>query len=264
MIGIGQKKPDPPMPKMPTEKVTICSVLPRTAFNSQVAGRYFELAECPKCEMHEKSPCESCDNYAKLVVGAVVEGVDTPMAADGSGRELRIIPAKDIAESLTHSECLDRGVFVAAGDVPTHEELVAARQAFVTWGEALVRQSDDIWGAKKDAKLIDPRAHDCAKYLGLNREWLSNTAAQIACRICGKYAKSGVILGECGHPVDWKQAESLGLLDQKWRAFGVAQGLIEGQARPAVEEPPSLNPVAFKKRGRGRPRKVDPTTDLTL
>lgn len=256
LLGIGHKRPDPPMPKVPTEKVTIVSVLPRVAFNQQVAGRYFELYGCPKCELHDMAPCAQCDNYAALTIGAVVEGVDTPMSADGSGRELKVIQARDIAESLVNAECSDRGVFIAAGPEPTSAELAKARETFVSWGKTLVNKADDIWGAKKDAKLIDPRAHDCAKYLGLSREWLSNTAPQVACRICGRYAKTGVIMGECNHPIDWKKAQQVGLLTPQMEKFGLSEGLLDQIVR--VEEPPvDLMDAPFH-RGPGRPRKIAP------
>jgi hypothetical protein len=247
--GAGNVKPNPTMPKIPKETVKIISIFPRIAFNNRVGIRNFEMPACPKCEKHQIAPCRECKQYSELKLTAMIEGEDAPFAADGSGRILHVIEARDAAESLIREGASDRGVFIIDGDdEPTDEQLTAAIDLFVAWGINLVREADEIWGLKRDSKLIDPRAHDCARYLGLTREWLSQTKAQEPCKICGRFALTGVILGECGHPINWPAADAAGLITPNLRAFAVAEGWLKNEAE---------TPEPTIKRGPGRPKKQE-------
>lgn len=229
------KRPDPTIPKVPKETVTIVSVFPLMAFNKNLNFGQFEIAGCPACERHNLAPCDDCDNYASLLVKARLEAIDHYDAADGSGRDLRPIAARDIADALLVESCLDRGVFIAAGEIPTHDELVNAREVFRTWAVREVAESDSAWSRRRRHDDLSELSHFACRYLKLKREWLSDTTTQVACKICGKAARAGAVLGECGHPIDWKRAAQAGLVTNALYQFAVNEGLLE--ALPEGEAP---------------------------
>jgi hypothetical protein len=243
-------KPPPTMPRVPTETAKIISIFPRVAFNNRVGIRQFEMPPCPKCKKHDMAPCRECKQYSELLITAMIEGEDAPFAADGSGRILHVIEAMPAAESLVREGASDRGVFVIDGDAePTAEQITAAIDQYINWGINLVREADELWGLKKDPKLIDARAHDCARYLGLTREWLAQTHSQEPCKICGKFARVGTILGECGHPSDWARADAAGLINDSLRKLAVTEGWLK---EPEVTPKRTLSPEHLAKLAEGR------------
>jgi hypothetical protein len=248
-----KKRPDPVIPEKPEGTMTIVSVFPRTAFNKvHQFGRY-EIAPCPPCETHGKAPCAKCGNYAKLVVGAAIEAIDDPLGTDGSGRRLQWLTPAQVARSLVVDNCIDRGVFVCNSDEPTPEELAEARATFKAWAETAVQSADAIWNVTGKHHAIDPLARDAAKFLGLKRDWLSETQDLVDCEACGERAKKGAVLCKCGNPFNWQKAADMGLLTEKQETYGRKGGMIrseEPEEEPAAVVEPSEPPTEKKPKTR--------------
>lgn len=232
----GRGRPNPTVPPLPTETVTIISVFPRPAFNVNNHFVSAEMPPCPRCETHDKAPCDHCDNYASLVVTARREAIDDPNVTDGSGRRLNVISAKDVAFSLIADNCEDRGVFVIQGGEPTKEELAEARERYRQWATRQVQEADGIWGQKRDAAWLNPLAHDAARYLGLTRDWMSDTNKKTDCEACGERVKVGVITCKCGWPISWQKAFDMGLLSAKQEKYGRKNNLFRDEEAEETQE----------------------------
>jgi hypothetical protein len=252
----GRGRPDPAVPIMPKETATVVSVFPRSAFSKVFQFGQYDMPPCPACEAHDRVPCDLCDNSAMLVVSAARDPIDDPNVTDGSARRFGIIPARQVAESLVVEGCLDRGIFIAEGDLPTHEELVAARTAYRIWAERMVKEADSIWAQKRDASWINPLAHDAARYLGMARDWMADTSKRVACLACGEDAKAGVVLcAKCGFPVQWQKAYDMGMLTEKQEKYGIKAKLIVSPAAEEAEEDKTAEEIleaAPPPKGRGR------------
>ena len=262
----GRGRPDPAIPPMPTETATIVSVFPRTAFRKNEKFGSYEIAPCPPCKEHDKAPCDICNNYAALVVGSTLDPIDDPNVTDGSGRRFQVVSAQQVAESCVVEGCLDRGIFIAAGDTPTHEELAKARADYRAWAEAMVKDADGIWAQKRDAAWINPLAHDAAKYLGMTRDWKADTSKKTDCLACGESARAGtVICSKCGFPVQWQKAFEMGILTEKQEKYGVKAGLIVSQEAEEAKEDQAAEEVleslpsgVVREKGSGKFKRYQP------
>lgn len=225
-----QTKADPVVPPLPKETVLVCSVFPTAAFNQvRPYGGPYEIDPCPPCADHGRAPCELCDNYAALEIPAKLDPIDFPDAPDGSKRRFEIVLAKDIAEDITQ-DMRGKGVFIAAGPVPTRAEIADARDKYIAFAELKVKQNDDLWNRYGKREFLDPHGVIAARYLGHKREWLSETKPRADCWQCGTPVKSGVVVcAACRAPINWEVARTLGMVTPEAEAYAIANGFLDAR-----------------------------------
>lgn len=108
------------------------------------------------------------------------------------------------------------GVFVCAGTEPTQKELTEAHKRLDHYFMQCIAAADTQWSANPRHDLISGVAKRGARYLKLEREWLSNYTPTMECPACGSRIKPGVaICRGCGAILDRKRAEQFGLVDKE-------------------------------------------------
>lgn len=239
--------------------MTIVSVFPKPAFNKNLEFGFYEIEGCPKCDTHQVAPCRTCRTYAMLEVSARRSPIDDPNVPDGSGRRFEIVAASQVADSLVVEGCLDRGVFIAAGSDPTEDEITAAIEQYTAWSQRRLAEADASWGQHRKASELDPHAHDAARFLGVTREWMSDTRPKSDCVGCGEAVRPGSIKCKCGFPVDWEKCRRLGMLNAEMEAYAVEEGLIE--PRSETSGPMAVPPVVAEAVNK-KSRKLDGVVDL--
>jgi hypothetical protein len=149
-------------------------------------------------------------------VCATIEVSDRVDVIDmGDNRRIEIpIHARKIAEDLV-SDLGDYGVFLAAGDKPTAEEVAAANERMTEVAKRLVFEGDQEWARTHNYRLLSDLHRRAVKRLGLEREWAYEPAAMGECPVCGEKVKPGVaVCKSCGAILNRRKA----------RKFGIVQG----------------------------------------
>jgi hypothetical protein len=119
--------------------------------------------------------------------------------------------AKHIAEDLV-ADIADHGVFVAAGDEPTDEEISAARERLTEFYRRQVAAADADWSRHHNHNLLSDVQRRAARYLGVDREWLFEPEKLVDCPACGERIKPGVaVCRGCGAVLDAEKARQFGL-----------------------------------------------------
>lgn len=218
------------------EHVTIVSVWPLTAFNTQRAHGTFEMEGCPICKTPDgvtpKHLTES-GHYSTLRVTDRKESRDI-----GNDEHVDVIVNRyDLANDLV-SLAPHLGVFAIEGDEPTEEELEAARTKLRAWAGGPVEEADRIWQVKRDPARISATAHVCAKMLGQRREWMTDTAPKRVCAGCGEFISPDAARCRCGAVIDYEKARDLLLLTEREESIAISRGLL----KPLEEEAAAVRP----------------------
>ena len=131
----------------------------------------------------------------------------------GDGRRIEVpIHARKIAEDLA-SDLGDYGVFLAADDEPTEEEIAAARERSIEVAKRLVFEGDQEWARSHNYRLLSDLHRRAVKRLGLEREWAYEPAAMGECPVCGEKVKPGVaVCRSCGAILDRAKARKFGIV----------------------------------------------------
>jgi len=129
------------------------------------------------------------------------------------------IPAREIAEDLCreiNSDAGERsflGVFVAAGDAPTQEELTKAQAQLEEFYQNQVASADRKWERSHSFLFINDLQRRAAAYLGLEKEWYYQVRETAECPGCGERVKPNVaVCKSCGAVLDREKAVALGLV----------------------------------------------------
>jgi hypothetical protein len=108
------------------------------------------------------------------------------------------------------------GVWQCAGDTPTQEEIAANMARLLKYCEREVQDGDDLHSRRMAGEARVPRQsqrqRDCAEYLLLKREWLSNqdVAALKHCQFCTTTIASGAVkCPNCNEIVDRERYEAM-------------------------------------------------------
>jgi len=152
--------------------------------------------------------------YTLTAVGARKASMDL-----GDKRAIEVsITAQEVAQDLCHEINADGGedsyfgVFVAAGDLPTEEELAQARQRLTIFYRRLVATADREWERSHSYLFIDDVERRAALYLGLEKEWFYQARETAECPGCGEKVKPGVaVCKTCRAILDPVKASALGL-----------------------------------------------------
>lgn len=132
------------------------------------------------------------------------------------------ITAREIAEDLAREingdsgEGSFHGVFVAAGDLPTEEELADARRRLQEFQRRLVASADLEWERTKNPMFITDLERRAARQLGLEKPWLYDAKPLADCPVCGEKIKPGVaVCRSCRAVLDRDKAAQYGILPQE-------------------------------------------------
>lgn len=158
--------------------------------------------------------CAAGEPYTLTSVGARKASMDL-----GDKRAMEVsITAQEVAQDLCHEINADGGedsyfgVFVAAGEVPTEEELAQARQRLAVFYRRLVAAADREWERSHSYLFIDDVERRAAQYLGLEKEWFYQARETAECPGCGEKVKPGVaVCKTCRAILDPAKAVALGL-----------------------------------------------------
>ena len=147
------------------------------------------------------------EEQATLAVTDRIDVIDM-----GDNRRLEVpIHARKIAEDLA-ADLGDYGVFVAAGEEPTGEEIARAREHLVEVAKKLVFEGDQEWARSHNYRLLSDLHRRAVKHLGLEREWAYEPAAMSECPACGERIKPGVaVCRSCGAILDREKAREFGI-----------------------------------------------------
>jgi hypothetical protein len=132
--------------------------------------------------------------------------VEVPIAADEIAADLcREINSDSGEESFF-------GVFVAAGETPSNDELRRGRDKLAAFYRRLVAGADREWERSHSYLFINDVERRAAHYLGLEKDWFYQVHETVECPGCGEKIKPGVaVCRTCGAILDHGKAASLGL-----------------------------------------------------
>ncbi len=138
----------------------------------------------------------------------------------GDKRTLDVhITARQVAQDLCREINSDGGddsffgVFVAAGDAPTDEELSEARERLAAFYRRVVMAADREWERSHSYLFINDVERRAARHLGLDKEWHYQPRETVECPGCGEKIKPNVAVCKiCGAILDHVKAAKLGLV----------------------------------------------------
>jgi len=161
-----------------------------------------------------RSP-ESSDTFAITPIrgcnGVMDLGDKRTMEYRITAREI----AEDIARELNgdSGEASYHGVFVAAGDLPTENELTEARSRLEAFHRKLVAAADLEWERTKNPMFITDLERRAARSLGVEKPWLYDPKPMADCPVCAEKIKHGVaVCRSCGAILDREKAAQYGLV----------------------------------------------------
>jgi ribosomal protein L32 len=158
--------------------------------------------------MYRIPAAEAGEELATLAVADRIDVIDM-----GDNRRLEVpIHARKIAEDLA-ADLGDYGVFVAAGEEPTAEEIANAQEHLVEVAKKLVFEGDQEWARSHNYRLLSDLHRRAVKRLGLEREWAYEPVAMSECPVCGERIKPGVaVCRSCGAILDREKAQKFGIV----------------------------------------------------
>lgn len=140
------------------------------------------------------------------------------------------IDADDIAADLCREINADGGdesffgVFAAAGETPTSEELERASERLTAFYRRLVASADREWERSHSYLFINDVERRAAHHLGLEKEWFYQARETVECPGCGEKIKPGVAVCRSCHAIlDRDKAANLGLAAPTLESRGAAR-----------------------------------------
>ena len=137
------------------------------------------------------------------------------------------ITAREIAEDIAREingdsgEGSFHGVFVAAGDAPSENELADARRRLEEFQRRLVAAADLEWERTHNPMFINDLERRAARQLGLQKPWLYDPKPLEDCPVCAEKIKPGVaVCRSCGAILDREKAARYGLVAREERPAG--------------------------------------------
>jgi hypothetical protein len=161
------------------------------------------------------------------------------------------LTARQIAEDLAREINNDsgegsfHGVFVAAGPVPTEDELSEAGRRLDDFHRRLVASADLEWERSHNPMFITDLDRRAARELKLDKPWLYDPKPMDECPACAETIKPGVaVCRSCGAILDRAKAAQFGLvaLSEKDSATAVARPSGGAHGNPHLDS----NRVASK------------------
>lgn len=132
-------------------------------------------------------------------------------------QDLEIDPNSVVSEGADYSKW---GLFWSLNEVPTEDELLAAKRRVEKHYRALIAQADE-WTRKNKQELIREDHHIAANYFRYEGVWNTRVALPESCPVCGGGMMKGVAVhggaNGCGAVLDWDKAIAAGLKTEKDR-----------------------------------------------
>ncbi len=158
--------------------------------------------------------CEKGEPYALTRVEPRTASMDL-----GDKRSMEIpISGREVAEDLCREINADGGeesffgVFVAAGEMPSNDELRRARERLSAFYRRLVAGADREWERSHSYLFINDVERRAAQYLGVEKDWFYQARETVECPGCAEKIKPGVaVCRSCGAILDRDKAARLGL-----------------------------------------------------
>lgn len=129
------------------------------------------------------------------------------------------ITAREIAEDIAREINSDsgegsyHGVFVAAGEMPTDNELADARHRLQEFHRRLVAAADLEWERTHNPMFITDLERRAARQLNVEKPWLYDPRPLADCPVCAEKIKHGVaVCKSCGAILDREKAAQYGLV----------------------------------------------------
>lgn len=175
----------------PIVSATIVSFLPYD-YNPYLPGMTPTFFHIPKSERDDFVVIPICDCISYVYVG---EGRSLP--TNHNGVQVAGAIANDLIKASIHTTMEGfPGIKAIPGNHTKEaiqkmfpEELKALNQAQKNWFGNMVKAADDTWSdpnIRGKHKLINDLQRHAAKYLGLNREWLTSVViTNVECFACG-------------------------------------------------------------------------------
>jgi hypothetical protein len=175
----------------------------------------FTVRGCDAAEANRGGSGGSGDAYTLTPVTPRTAVMDL-----GDKRTVNVpITAAEVAEDLCHEINADGGddsyfgVFVAAGDSPTEEELAQSSVRLAAFYRRLVAAADREWERSHSYLFINDVERRAALYLGVEKEWFYQPRETVECPGCGEKIKPGfAVCKTCGAILDHAKAATLGLV----------------------------------------------------
>lgn len=202
-----------------TQEATVCSILPREdgqAFtianrthgiyyvNHPKAGEVFALSKIPW-----KRDFADVGDYDPAYTRR--SGIEKRKEFTFDARQI----ANDLCKGINDNgpgEGSFFGVFVCDGAEPTVAELENAKNRLERYFMQTIAAADAQWSANPRHDLISGIAKRGARYLKLDRPWLSTYQQKEECPVCGESIKPGVaICRSCGAILDEEKAAKFGI-----------------------------------------------------
>ena len=134
------------------------------------------------------------------------------------------ITAREIAEDIAREINSDsgegsyHGVFVAAGEMPTDNELADARHRLQEFHRRLVAAADLEWERTHNPMFITDLERRAARQLNVEKPWLYDPRPLADCPVCAEKIKHGVaVCKSCGAILDREKAAQYGLVAREGR-----------------------------------------------
>jgi ribosomal protein L32 len=122
-----------------------------------------------------------------------------------------------VADMINGNDRTRWGVFIAAGEVPTKEELAEAKKKLDATMAAILRDGDRLAAmGPAGVAAMDAQHRKAAAYLRQHREWAKKPDQMDVCPGCGEFVQPGVAkCKHCGSILNWDVALSLDMVSQE-------------------------------------------------
>jgi hypothetical protein len=149
------------------------------------------------------------------------------------------IKAEEVAADLVQDLGI-HGVFIAAGERPTAQELAAAHTRMEEFYRKAVVQGDSLFASNRDMRTngITDVHRRAALHMGEEREWCYTAAKKVDCPYCAAKLVPGVaICTRCNAILDVDKAEEGGLINEE-QADRIRANRVRRTAKRAAKPKP--------------------------
>lgn len=193
----------PPELQMAGSPVLIFNVGPFTHRKSMGSYGQWTIAACEEGQLHSKAT-----EVPYITNDPVHIDMNQMAHRHDSGRKLAL-DILGVGQFHTPSEDLTQwGVFVAAGDEPTDQELRKANSKFDKACDALIREADSYWnqGPANYVNITDMHRLAAKRRKQKDKPWARGIEVMANCTMCGEgISPNAAICAHCKNVIDEKR-----------------------------------------------------------
>lgn len=135
-----------------------------------------------------------------------------------------------------------KGVFWSLNEVPTEQELAAAKKRLEARYNFLIEQAKSVEvsnpGGLRD--MLTPEHHAAVDYFGIETSWHGKRSRPMDCPNCGDRVKMGIAFHKTDEGtlciIDWKRAVASGVRTRQQAIEAGAPGFEQGTSIPGPQE----------------------------